>query len=291
MESMLPEKGAGATFHKINNVKRTGKGDGTEVSVMPEGDGTEVNVMPEGDGAEVNVMTEGDEAEVNVMPEEELAEMLGMLPEWRREKAMTYRRDLDRFLCAEAYLLLKKGLEEMYGITGDVTFVTAQNGKPSLEEYPDIHFNISHCPRCVCCAIGDCEIGVDVEELQYDPDVAKAVFNEEELARIAAADAPEQEFTKLWTAKEALLKMTGEGLGGDVRNIAPEGAELYTEIRADLGYALSCATKSTSDKSDNREKGNREETREECNREKGDREKDNRDRQGRSDNRERNDRE
>lgn len=170
----------------------------------------------------------------------QVARALAVLPPFRLQKALSYKRPLDRFLCAEAYILLRDGLKELYGIIGDPEFGFTENGKPFLAEHPDIHFNLSHCPRCVCCAISDRPVGIDVEEIQYDPDLAAAACSAAELAAIARCDRPEVEFTRLWTAKESYLKMTGEGLRDNMKSVleyAP-GAVFSTEYQIESGYIL-----------------------------------------------------
>ena len=47
--------------------------------------------------------------------------------------------------------LLSHGLEELYGIHMSVDDISQhltreEHGKPRLTDYPDIHFNITHCP-------------------------------------------------------------------------------------------------------------------------------------------------
>lgn len=172
----------------------------------------------------------------------ELESALGAIPSWRREQALAYRRDRDRYLCAEAYLLLKQLLASHYGIDADVEFAYGPNGKPFLKSYPDIHFNISHCPGAVFCAVSDTPIGVDVEEIQYDEDVAAKVFSDQECQMIRAAGNPAVKFTELWTRKEALLKLSGTGLVDDMRDLlvnpVPE-AEFITEVHIDLNVVTS----------------------------------------------------
>jgi 4'-phosphopantetheinyl transferase len=62
-------------------------------------------------------------------------------------------------------------------------------------------------------------VGVDVEALRDPvPDIGafRAVFSLREMASIEACAGREQAaaFYRVWTRKEALLKATGEGLGG-----------------------------------------------------------------------------
>jgi len=153
----------------------------------------------------------------------ELDSALRAIPSWRRDRALSFRFDRDRYTCAKAYLLLRELLSTHFGIPEDVEFGYGAYGKPFLKSYPDIHFNFSHCPKAVFCAVGDAQLGVDVEEIQYDEDVASEVFSESELESIRSAESPEIQFTRLWTMKEAYLKLTGTGFTDDVKGIiSPE---------------------------------------------------------------------
>ena len=178
---------------------------------------------------------------------ETVAAALELLPLWRRRKALAYRQLADRFLCAEAYLLLKQALYEAYALTGDFNFVcskAAAGGKPSLEGFPDIHFNLSHCPKCVCCAVSDFPVGIDVEQIQFDGDLLDFAFNEEERQAILAASSPAVEFTRLWTMKESLLKLTGEGMSDDIRDVLSKrgcGIAFNTITDAEHSYVLCSA--------------------------------------------------
>ena len=79
---------------------------------------------------------------------------------------MSYRFLIDQVLCAKAYILLKNGLRETYGITENPAFEYVKHEKPVLRDYPDIHFNLSHCKHGVLCVIDDKPIGCDIEEIE-----------------------------------------------------------------------------------------------------------------------------
>lgn len=42
-----------------------------------------------------------------------------------------------------------------HGITGNPVFEYVKHEKPVLRDYPDIHFNLSHCRRGIMCVIDD----------------------------------------------------------------------------------------------------------------------------------------
>jgi len=167
----------------------------------------------------------------------ELDSALREIPSWRRYIALSFRFDRDRYTCAKAYLLLKELLSARYGITEDVEFGYGPYGKPFLKSYPDIHFSLSHCPRGVFCAVSDVPIGVDVEEIQYDRDVATEVFSEEENNLIRNAVSPEIKFTELWTMKESYLKLTGTGFTDDVKGILSDDLLLRVSFVTEVDTA------------------------------------------------------
>lgn len=104
-------------------------------------------------------------------------------------------------------------------------------GKPYLRDYPNVHFNISHSGQYVVCAVADRPVGIDVQVIGvYRPDVAARVCCPEELARLGANDDPATEFTKLWTRKEAHLKMLGRGITGGMKKVPIGDARPYTTL-------------------------------------------------------------
>ena len=70
-------------------------------------------------------------------------------------------------------------------------------------------------------------------------------MSEAEKRQIAVADDPDAEFTLLWTKKEALLKLTGEGITDDLKTVLTsprmEGVELFGGCCKEKGYAWSVA--------------------------------------------------
>jgi len=145
---------------------------------------------------------------------------LKVLPEKRVEKAMKFRKMIDRKLSVIAYLLLVYGLKKEYGIFEELIFGFRENEKPYLTNYPDIFFNISHCKYGVVCAISRQEVGIDIEGIEsYDDEVAKYICNDEEYNNLIHSKNPAVEFCKLWTVKESVLKFTGEGICTDLKSV------------------------------------------------------------------------
>lgn len=174
--------------------------------------------------------------------QEELNQYLLLLPQWRRKKVLSYRFLIDQVLCAKAYLLLKQGLKSLYGIDDNPRFKYVMHEKPVLSDYPNIHFNLSHCRRGVMCVIDDHPIGCDIEEIEekLDIDLCHFCYNDNEVESIFSSADPCVEFTKLWTKKEATLKLTGEGINDDLPSLfnqdTLEHLRFDTTVRKDKGF-------------------------------------------------------
>lgn len=144
--------------------------------------------------------------------EEFIVRALQLLPKNRRNRALRYRRTIDRWNCVVTYLMLQYGLRECFGITS-FEFAFGKYGKPYLPEYPDIHFNISHCDAGCAVVVADCPVGVDIQDVRpFSWDVARQVCSELELAELERCANRDRLFAKMWVMKESYSKMTGEGI-------------------------------------------------------------------------------
>lgn len=178
----------------------------------------------------------------HTVTQDELNHDLLLLPDWRRKKVLSYHFLIDQVLCAKAYLLLKKGLKDVYGIDDNPAFDYIGHEKPVLRDYPNIHFNLSHCKKGVMCVIADHPIGCDIEEIEKKLDIrlCHSCYNDSEVAHITSSAEPCIEFTKLWTRKEAALKLTGEGINEDLPSLfTPDTLNQLvfdTVVRQDCGF-------------------------------------------------------
>lgn len=105
-----------------------------------------------------------------------------------------------------------------------VEFTYRDRGKPILTENntsPPLQFNVSHSHHLglYAFAYSHYEIGIDVELMRPVSNLislAKRFFTEKEAIYLASLSRQKQieTFFRFWTAKEAYLKATGEGLVG-----------------------------------------------------------------------------
>ena len=174
---------------------------------------------------------------------------LPLLSEQRREQCLKFKHELGRKTCAAAYLLLCDALRQEYGITERPVFDYGEHGKPTIVGHPDIHFNLSHCREAAICVVGPQPVGVDVESIRpYKESLARYTMNDEELAAIAASDNPARMFIRFWTMKEAVLKLTGDGIRNDMKSVLTtavkcEGKSIHIEttVNDSKGYVYSVA--------------------------------------------------
>ena len=130
-------------------------------------------------------------------------------------------------------------LREEYGLRENPVFDYGEHGKPFIVGHPDIHFNLSHCHEAVACVVADHPVGIDVESVrEYKDGVVEYTMNPQELALIAAAERPDAAFVRLWTMKEARLKLTGEGITNDIKQaLADSHRYRFTTVeRLDHNY-------------------------------------------------------
>jgi 4'-phosphopantetheinyl transferase len=157
---------------------------------------------------------------------EEIEELINSLPKWRRDEALKFKRIQGQKENAMAYDLLRKMLGyEPY-------FEYGSHGKP-YSSNSEKCFNIAHCKNAIGVIIGDKEVGIDVECMgRYKPALAEYAMSEAELKEIE--EGGDRVFTMLWTKKEALLKLTGEGIVDDLKNVLT--SERMKNVKIISGY-------------------------------------------------------
>ncbi len=88
-----------------------------------------------------------------------------------------------------------------------------EHGKPFFRN-SRLRFNVSHSRSAVIAAFSTEDVGVDVESRGRCREfvrIAERFFPEDEARRIADS-GDEELFLRYWTAKEAMLKLSGEGI-------------------------------------------------------------------------------
>ena len=157
----------------------------------------------------------------------------------RAEKAFRYRFSADTKRCIAGGLLLRRFL-------GDAEIFVDTFGKPRAKS--GVCFNLSHSGDWVLLAVGDTEIGCDIEQ-HRQADVlrlGKVVYTDAEMALLRASSDPQALFYALWTKKEALLKCMGKGFHRAAKSVdvcgsvfCEDGHTYHMQTKSLGGYTLS----------------------------------------------------
>ena len=92
--------------------------------------------------------------DMSLCTDQEVERMLASVPEPRRSQAMAYKHTFGRFASLKSYLMLAELLRSEFGLE-EFRIETGEHGKPYLADYPDIHFNISHCRNAIAAVVSD----------------------------------------------------------------------------------------------------------------------------------------
>ena len=186
---------------------------------------------------------------MNQCNEQEIARLLPLVSDQRRQQALAYKHLFGQFCCLKSYELLLQLLASSGFRTPDAgrpTFLYNEYGAPRLEHGPC--FSISHCKNAIAVAISETPIGIDVEHIRIArPELVERTMNEAEQQQIWESDQPNVAFTRLWTQKEAVLKMQGTGIlsidGMKNTLVALEHVDLQTKVHIDKQYAYTLASR------------------------------------------------
>lgn len=132
-----------------------------------------------------------------------------------------FERDRSRFMRARGFL--REKLAGYMGVTPDqIVIEQMAHGKPVLPGGV-VHFNLSHSQHIAVVAISTAHhVGIDVEVRtgKIDPlALAPDCFIAHELHALRDLPHQMQRFYAFWTAKEAFMKLTGQGMSLDPRLI------------------------------------------------------------------------
>lgn len=92
--------------------------------------------------------------------------------------------------------------------------IRTDNGKPVIRD-GYFHFSLAHSGNAVVCALGNDNLGIDIERVRrFKGRVALRYFSELERRMTRLPFLGHWFFFKVWTRKESFVKMTGEGVSG-----------------------------------------------------------------------------
>ena len=176
-----------------------------------------------------------------------------LMSEERKRKCDALRFDDDKKLCIAADMLLRRALSEKTGIAeSELLFDTMEKGKPYLRN-GNCFFSVSHSGKYVCAAVNrNKPVGVDIEQIKdVSARIAGRVFSESDIRFVFGANVSAdgiisdplmlQRFFRVWTYKEAFVKMTGEGIDDNITDISYDAENCRCELFD--GYCITVVTK------------------------------------------------
>ncbi len=168
----------------------------------------------------------------------EVERLLPLVSAQRREVALRFKFTFGRFSCLKSYVMLQQLVQEVLAETNERwlplqerlkewngNFEYNEHDKPFMQSrsggrIKGVDFNISHCKNAIAVALYDHPVGVDVESFRHaEEPLLKRTMNPEEQAEVRAATDPAETFTRLWTRKEAVLKLRGTGLVDNLHDV------------------------------------------------------------------------
>lgn len=138
-------------------------------------------------------------------------------------RAHKYRqlRDSNRFIICRSLLKIIVAQQKSIDVS-QVYFEKSDNHKPYFPLDRSLFFNVSHSGDFAIIAIGNCELGVDIEKIDYHfnySEIIPIVFNDIEINAISRSKLNRLMFYKFWTRKEAIVKAIGKGIDEDLIKI------------------------------------------------------------------------
>ena len=182
--------------------------------------------------------------DMEVITPEEVQRLLPLVSDERREDALRYKHLFGQFACLKSYVMLREILESM-DLFHPFRFGHNEHGKPFLLDYPEVHFNLSHCKNGIAVVLSDEPVGIDIESYREASDsLLRYTMNEDECRIIRESDDPTRAFTEYWTKKEAVFKLRGTGITTGGLHGLLDGDELVeTFVNPERRYAYSIANK------------------------------------------------
>lgn len=149
---------------------------------------------------------------------EEVTRLLPLVSDQRREQALRFSHLFGQYCCLKSYELLCELLREWGSDIQQPVFEYNEYGAPSIQGGP--YFSISHCKEGIAVAVDSQPIGIDIESVRpFKEALMHKTMNPAEQAAILSSDDPDWAFTRLWTKKEAVLKMQATGIISDLHEV------------------------------------------------------------------------
>ena len=136
-----------------------------------------------------------------------------LLSAYRREKLEKQTNERARLRSLISELLLRHAMRDGgFAVDGPLNIVVSEQGKPFLRD-GGCFFSLSHSADAALCALGDRNVGADIQIVsKANEALIGRFFAEKERAFVRGAGDPDRAFSEVWAKKESFCKMDGRGL-------------------------------------------------------------------------------
>lgn len=122
----------------------------------------------------------------------------------------------------DPYDLVSQLIKEKFGLEKIGQIQVDEKGKPFLADLDQVHFSISHTGDMWAVALDNKPIGLDIERKTRKPKdwlaLAQRFLTDEEADYVGKYG--QAGFLRIWVRKEACLKLTGQGLSGNLNSFS-----------------------------------------------------------------------
>jgi 4'-phosphopantetheinyl transferase len=161
-----------------------------------------------------------------------LPDALALLDKTEQARAQTFKFDRDRDRFIRAHGQVRRLLGGYLGMAPAAVAIVGEEGAKPVVSGCDVSFSLSHSGgHAVMAMTRDGDVGVDLETLDRSDGLeaemdgmARMCLTEEEQGALKATPAWQktQRFLTYWTAKEARMKLIGEGMALEPHTIVLE---------------------------------------------------------------------
>jgi len=143
---------------------------------------------------------------------------MSLLGEAEQQSIERTRKEKDKIDKILGWILCRMEASLRYGVhPAEIRIDFHEKGKPFFPDFPDFKFNITHGGNLIAVAFcDDREVGIDVEaaDRKVNLMIAERFFTPAEVDFLQKTPLEQRPhtFLRLWTIKEAYLKMIGTGL-------------------------------------------------------------------------------
>ena len=162
-----------------------------------------------------------------------LEKYMSVISDDRRERIERLASEQGKVTSLLSGLVLSEVLSDRCKVgCRQLRFAYGEHGKPYLPDYPDCCFSLSHSGGYIALACDDEPVGIDIQLMSPHRQHALRFLHPAEQQSILAADNNAEQFCRIWTMKEAYVKLTGDGMSkgfGSFNVLAMPENSFFTE--------------------------------------------------------------